>query len=53
MTSEIVEKDWKMFEKYMEKIVKEYLEEHKNYKDYVGCRDIGKSCRMIRIDKNR
>lgn len=33
-----------MFEEYVEKIVKEYLEEYRDYKDYVGCRDVGKSC---------
>ena len=41
MTSKIAEKDWKMFEEYTEKIVEEYLEEHRDYKDYVGCRDVG------------
>ena len=42
MTSKIAEKDWKMFEEYMEKIVKEYLEEHRDYEDYVGYRDVGR-----------
>ena len=31
-----------MFEEYVEKIVEEYLEEHRDYEDYVGCRDIGR-----------
>ena len=41
-----------MFEEYVEKIVEEYLEEHRDYKDCVECGDIGKSCRMI-SSKNR